>query len=64
MEEGPLSLGIGSSLYSSTSEDSESQSSLEDQEFLEVHGQSIRHGGNPAPECTSINEPALEHSTS
>ena len=64
MEEGPLSPVIGSSLYSSTSEDSESQSSLEDQELLEVHGKSIPHGGNPAPECTSINEPALEHSTS
>ena len=24
----------------------------------------IPHSGNPAPECTSINEPALEHSTS
>ena len=64
MGEGPLSPVIGSSLYSSTSEDSESQSSLVDQELLEVHGQSIPYSGNPAPECTSINEPALEHSTS
>ena len=64
MGEGPLSPVIGSSLYSSTSEDSESQSSLVDQELLEVHGQSIPYSGNPAPECTSINEPAREHSTS